>query len=78
MHDKTTRYGDFIREYSRKKIEDELDSIIHNTLSSFKNQNINKIIIASPIINRINFNKTNYHSNLHEPFPKNNKSLTLN
>jgi hypothetical protein len=37
----------------KTSIEGELDSIINQTLSGFKNQKINKIIFTSPITNRL-------------------------
>ena len=43
----------------RSHIELELDSIINETLSNFKNQKINKIIFTTPITPRIG--KNNYH-----------------
>lgn len=38
-----------LRTTSKQKIKNELDLIINQTLSQFKNQKVNRIIFASPL-----------------------------
>lgn len=57
MHSKNVQE---VSQFSRKRLQNELDHIINGALMNYKNHQINKVIFASPLTNRLSLGRT-YH-----------------